>query len=303
MAAASCFLLKPGKSQERTMIATADTSTVVQIGSERISNKEFLWRMNANRSACFDFFIKKYNVLGNGPGFWHQRFDSITPLQWIKKRTLEQLIADKEKIKIMQQYGLLQGFDHEQFLKAHKDENEKRKALVEKGQVIYGLQQFDDYTFYEYILSNALLETQRRMLATDPPPEKIVQDRYNREKEQFAIPPTICATFVTKDTQINISLEPATRRADQMRWGTVFHFAVMLKQKGDTSQVFKDDQGNEGFLVCTTWTNNGYLTFSQVRDNLRTHIAAERFNRLLKRKIRAATVKVYPAAWKKIEVR
>jgi hypothetical protein len=120
--------------------------------------------------------MQQYNASYNGPDFWEHPFNSITPMEWIRKRTLQQLVEDKVKIKIMQQYGVLRGFDYAQFLKAFRDENEKRKILIEQGQVIYGMQEFDARSFYEYVLSNALLETERRMLEVDPPSEKELRD-------------------------------------------------------------------------------------------------------------------------------
>jgi hypothetical protein len=134
--------------------------------------------------------MQKYNASYNGPDFWDHPFNNITPKEWIRRRTLQQLVEDKVKIKIMQQYGVLPGFDYTLFLKAFKDENEKRKILVEQGQVIYGIQQFEASSFYEYVISNALLETERRMLAVDPPSEKELRDYYGRVKnKELGCPP------------------------------------------------------------------------------------------------------------------
>lgn len=171
-----CFFQAGAQSRPAASFGGDDTSTIVQIDSERVTKGEFIWRMNGFRSACFNFFMQQYNASYNGPDFWEHPFNSITPMEWIRKRTLQQLVEDKVKIKIMQQYGVLRGFDYAQFLKAFRDENEKRKILIEQGQVIYGMQEFDARSFYEYVLSNALLETERRMLEVDPPSEKELRD-------------------------------------------------------------------------------------------------------------------------------
>jgi hypothetical protein len=163
-----CFFQAGAQIQPAASSGVDDTFPVVQIDSEKVWKGEFIWRMNGFRSACFNFFMQKYNASYNGPDFWDHPFNGITPMEWIWKRTLQQLVEDKVKIRIMQQYGVLPGFDHTQFLKAFGDENKKRKIMIEQGQVIYGIQQFDESSFYEYILSNALLETERRMLAADP---------------------------------------------------------------------------------------------------------------------------------------
>jgi hypothetical protein len=200
-----------------------DTSTVVQIDGERVSKGEFVWRMNGFRSACFNFFMQKYNASYNGPDFWDHPFNSITPMEWIRRRTLQQLVEDKVKIKIMQQYGVLPGFDYTQFLKAFRDENEKRKILIEQGQVIYGIQQFEESSFYEYVLSNALLETERRMLAVDPPSEKELRDYYGRVKNKdLGCPPF-------RQVRENIRMQVAAAR---------FHQIIKSKIKEAKIKVF-----------------------------------------------------------------
>jgi hypothetical protein len=178
------FFLAGAQIQPAASFGDDDTSTLIQIDSERVSKGEFVWRMNGFRSACFNYFMQKYNASYGGPDFWDHPFNNITPGEWIRKRTLQQLVEDKVKIKLMQHYGLLPGFDYTQFGKAYREENEKRKTLIEQGQVIYGIQQFGDNSYYEYILSNALLETEKRMLAIDPPSEKELRDYYGRVKNK-----------------------------------------------------------------------------------------------------------------------
>lgn len=205
-----CFFQAGAQIQPAASFGNDDTSTVVQIDSERVSKGEFVWRMNGFRSACFSFFMQKYNASYNGPDFWDHPFNSITPMDWIRRRTLQQLVEDKVKIKIVQQYGVLPGFDYTQFLKAFRDENEKRKILIERGQVIYGIQQFEESVFYEYVLSNALLETERRMLAVDPPSEKELRDYYGRVKDKELG----CLPF--RQVRENIRMQVAAARFDQI---------------------------------------------------------------------------------------
>jgi len=178
------FFLAGAQIQPTASFGNDDTSTLIRIDSERVSKGEFVWRMNGFRSACFNYFMQKYNASYNGPDFWDHPFNGITPGEWIRTRTLQQLVEDKVEIEVMQQYGLLPGFDYTQFLRAYRDENEKRKTLIQQGQVIYGIQQFRDDNFYEYILSNARLETERRMLAANPPSEKELRDYYGGVKNK-----------------------------------------------------------------------------------------------------------------------
>lgn len=329
-----------GNGQQSCVPSSGDTVTVAQIDEVKISKKEFVWRMNGFRSACFDFFLKNYNVSYVEKGFWDRSFDSMTPLQWIKEKTLQQLKIEKGRIKIMQQYGLLQGYSYELFLAAFAEENEKRKSLVEKGKIIYGLQQFDEYSFYDYILSNSLLEAQRRMLAKHPVSEKAMQDHYELvKKEKFGIPPTIFITYVimdkskyasrdysklyalvkTKDhhlisiaiqekryqkfiTRRDIIFEPSARKADELKWGNMFHQAILLKD-GSISDIFKDNNGNDCFLICRKKVNNGYLSFNEVRENVKMHIASNRLEQMLASNIESLQVKIYTSVWDGLQIR
>lgn len=329
-----------GNGQPISIPSSDDTATVAQIDEVNISKKEFVWRMNGFRSACFDFFLKKYNVSYTEKDFWDRSFDSMTPLEWIKEKTLQQLKIEKGKIKIMQQYGLLQGYSYEQFLAAFAEENEKRKSLVKEGKIIYGLQQFDAYSFYDYILSNSLLEVQRRMLAKHPVSEKAMQDHYELvKKEQFGIPPGIFITYVMMDkgksasrdydkldalvktknhrlisiaiqekryqefiTNRDIIFEPSARKVDELKWGNIFHQANLLKD-GSVSDIFKDANGNDCFLICRKKVDNGYLSFNEVREYVKMHIVSSRLEQLLASHIESLQVTICTNVWDGLQIR
>ncbi len=333
------FFYQKGKSQQSITSFPDDTSTIAVIDGMKISKKEFEWRMNGFRSACFDFFLQKYNATYNEKDFWNHSFDSITPFQWIKEKTLQQLKIEKVKIKLMQRYGLLKGYNYEQFLMTYKEENEKRKAMVEKGQVIYGLQQFDENSYHEYILSNALLETQRRMLVNKPLSEKYLRDYYELvKKEKFNIPPTITVAYVMMDKNKkqelkykelhalvkaknkkviaalqnmeykaaisvqDIILYPAGRKTDELKWGNMFQQAILLKKEGAISNLFSDGNGNDCFLICKKIIDNGWLPFKEVRENVKTQIAENRFKQMLNSSLSKVTVKKNTYGWGRLNI-
>jgi hypothetical protein len=149
-----------------------DSVTVVEIGDMKVSKREFIWRMDGLRSACFDFFLQRYHASFTDSHFWDRVYDGTTPLQWIKNRTVEQLKVEKGQIRLLQQLGLLKGYNHSQFLAVLAQENERRKMLVDQGAAIYGPQQYDANSYYEYLLSNALLEAKRLMAANHPVSDK-----------------------------------------------------------------------------------------------------------------------------------
>lgn len=258
----------------------------------------------------------------------------------VKDSTLRLLTAEKAKIAAMQRYGVLEGFCHDQLLKAFEQENARRKEMVDKGQVIYGLQYFDELNFYTYILSNALLETERKINREYPPSERELQELYDKIKqEEFRIPPTFYVTYVVihplrptsflyrdllqqvasgnyervSDTisskvytglinQMDIELSPATRRTDELKWGKLVDYAMAFKKNKSVSPVFSDEDGNACFLLCREIHDNGYYTLKDVAENVKKYLAVKKFENEFARALGSLRVKRCEDTWDRLVI-
>ena len=320
------------KSEPYYIGATKDT--VVVVDNVPVAKDEFLWRMSCLRSACFDHFLKK-NIENNTIRFWNDSSSGITPLQWIKEKALEQIVVDNAKIKIIQGYDVLQGFNYEQFLYVCNSENSKRQQLIEKGQVIYGLESFDKLVFYEYLMSNALLKTYTNISAKNPPSTKDLEEYYElKKKERFVIGKTIIIDLRTLDNELKKNLrnknlilnvskislrrlrkrcgsiitekelvfESIHRRTDELQWGNILTQAFLLSKQGARSEVFKDNLNNNCFVILKKTINNGYQQFDLVRDLLIASIAKDQFDRVLKRNLKNISVTKKMDVWSSIQM-
>lgn len=280
----------------------AAKEVVALVNQVPVYKDEFMWRMTGLRSACYDYFIQKY-VVQNTAAFWHQSFNGECPLEWIKQKTLAQIREDRGKLAVMQRYGVLKGFCFEQFQQACSRENEKRKWLAANQSVVYGMVNMDAYTLYEYILSNALQETKRRMLALEPPPADTLKKLYEQLKEeQFHLVPTISVAYTSitgeRDSITQtLTFNPAYSKSDELEWGSVYTQSMRLKKTGERSLVFKNAGGQDCFVTCTAFHDNGYLPFEQLTGNLQSLYAEAIFDAWVKASLAHEAIAINRQGW------
>lgn len=315
-------------------------STVVTINEIQVSRQEFVCRMQWLKGACFDYFVKQHGVVSMQDNFWRRSINGSSPLQWIKEESLKQLVKEKVTLYLMQRYKVLEGFNYRKFLYAFDLENNKRNSTVAGGGVIYGLQSFTELSFYEYIFSNARLQTQKEILKTRPPAEAVIKKRYEALKErEFKIPKTITVTKITfdrgrsDDPQIvqlklavekrstknvsslikkikpgaafssnDIVFEPALTKTNEMIWGNVMDKAYKLNNTNMLSAIFTDEDGNDCFLLYKKTILNGYLPFNEVKENLRMLWAEKNLEEMVQDVINKAVVQIESKAWDTLDV-
>ncbi|MNG35315.1 hypothetical protein D3C84_1220210 [compost metagenome] len=65
---------------------------------------------------------------------------------------------------LAQSNGLEVSADYGQFLQRLREENERRKALLQTGSPIYGPTQYSEWSFYDYIHSNLVIKLKEKLL-------------------------------------------------------------------------------------------------------------------------------------------
>ena len=305
-------------------------STAVIINGSPVTTPEFVCRMQWLKASCLDHFLKKYGATGAEQGFWTHSFGGLTPAQWIREKCLQQLIKEKVTLHFMQLHNVLTGFDYNTFLNAFRMENKQRSKTAANSGTIYGLLAFNELSFYEYIFSNARLQTQKRILAVSPPADVVIKKMYEAVKEkEFKIPNTITVSKITfaaaKKTDLNtlklkslvkkaipagidelindgrnnatlsctaITFEPGLTKANEMMWGNVMEQALKLKKDNVISPLFTDEEGDDCFLLLKKTASNGYQPFSEVKENIRMRWAGERLEKNVQHDMRQAIVHI-----------
>ncbi len=118
---------------------------------------------------------------------WNENYGDRKAYQYL----LDDLINQVAKTKVIQQLAIeakiIDDFDYEIFLKMLEDENEIRKEKSKQGEVFYGLEEFNQKQYYQYINNNLLLQLNTYLI--DHQKIKVsdeeVKQTYKDNKEYF----------------------------------------------------------------------------------------------------------------------
>ncbi|MGO4290248.1 hypothetical protein [Chitinophaga sp. RAB17] len=313
--------------------------TVVVIGNNAIKKGEFMRRMQWERAACFNYFLETYGVNHVDSNYWHHDFGGVTPLRWLKKSVLDKLREEQAELVVMKELGVLSGFSETVFEAAFEKENKIRKEKIDRKEVIYGVQAFDEATFHAYLFSNARLEAQRQILKQHPPDEALLKAVYRDQKErEYKYPPTITVTACTispsfiHDDQYSqligflkqndmrqlealrrkrqgdliidtadFSFSPATRKTDELSFGRVLREALLFSKAGQLSSLFTDENGDTIFLICRQLKQHGYYAYDAVRTIISTRFAGQYFDRMVTDHRKRMKVDVNEAVWNELQ--
>lgn len=171
---------------------------VFLVNQEPVSKKEYTLFFNKNISVILDYFREEHGVKDH-PDFWNTRFEGENPLEECRELTLMELTDIKIQQMIAKEYGIVNAIHYSDFLKEYHKENARRERAIAKGEVIYGPQQYDEWSFYQYQFSNMV----NKLLAllgekSFKPGEDEIVDYYERNKNssQLRNPSSILTRIV-----------------------------------------------------------------------------------------------------------
>jgi len=176
----SSFTLMNGYGQE----------TLLSINGENISEEEFAFFMKANRALCYSYFYTEHNVSQN-PEFWTSSYSGERPIDYIRNKTLEILTEVKINLILARELGIIDDVSFKAFLYRFEQENKRRKAAIDKGELIYGPKEYKLESYFSYWYSNILISLRKQwgngqMIVSDS-----ISAYYNRLKNDYRIPDEI----------------------------------------------------------------------------------------------------------------
>jgi hypothetical protein len=139
------------------MAASSRTQAAGLIGPQ-----EYAFFSSAHKAEVFRYFAAKYGA-EDGPGFWKGSYGGESPDAILRERTLLEISAGKAVLKLAQAHGLIADISHAAFLRSMEEENLRRKARIDSGQVVYGPAQWDAFSFFHYRQSNLELAIKREI--------------------------------------------------------------------------------------------------------------------------------------------
>jgi hypothetical protein len=167
--------------------------SVAEVNGEPILLDEFMAAAMDHRAETVGYFHQKYGAEPDQKEFWNQRYGGESPLEVLKERVLKQLTGIKIQQILAKEAGLLEEPGYDFFLKQLELENNSRKERLAKKEVIFGPQQYDAKTYFNYVFNKMVIELKRTLGETRlAPSDHQLMTYYDTWKDnRFKLPDTI----------------------------------------------------------------------------------------------------------------
>ncbi|MNC02632.1 hypothetical protein D3C75_500080 [compost metagenome] len=144
--------------------------------------------VNANRAKVYSYFQTQYGVQDK-PGFWETVTAGGRPLDYLLELTGKRLAEVKLQQVWAREEGLTEDISYGAFLNRWAEENALREQKLKRGQIIYGPKQYGAPEYYEYVLSNWVIQLKTRLAETVyKPDEQQLLAYYESHKQLYAKP-------------------------------------------------------------------------------------------------------------------
>ena len=143
----SLLLLAPSSKNE---------NVVVHINGMPVPVAEFELFLNRNIAGTYNYFFQQWGAQDH-PGFWKTTYGGQTPAEFAREKTIQQLLEVKVKQQLAVEMGLVPGFTFDSLLLWWEEDNLKRKAKHEAGEVVYGPIENSLAEYYQYYFSNLFI--------------------------------------------------------------------------------------------------------------------------------------------------
>ena len=140
----------------------AKAGTVMRVNDEPVSREEFLWFMEQERPAVFQFFYEHYR-LADGTNFWHEVRGQTTPKQLLRHNTVQRLIREKVEQKVFLTFGLTTNISYPVMLDQLAEVNQERRAADRLHHVLYGPVTYSQLMFYANWKSSLQLRAREKL--------------------------------------------------------------------------------------------------------------------------------------------
>ena len=155
-------VLPPAPSIYESVPEASLNTSVATVNGDPVSVRLFERRLARNRYAAFQHFGQTYGAKP-GPEFWTTPYGGETPVEWLKKRTLEECVRIKVELGLAKSEGLIGSTSYATFLQSLDAENERRRKALAAGEPIYGPQQYREDQFFLYVTNNVRIALQKRL--------------------------------------------------------------------------------------------------------------------------------------------
>jgi len=124
-----------------------EEAVVATVAGEPIVLGEFLLHLNARRAGVYAHFQEKSRSEDIGL-FWQTKYDGVTPADFLKAKTLQDLKAIKVQQCAARQAGIVDEPGYKAFRRRWEAENGRRAEAPHTGEIIYGPKHLSEWVFY-----------------------------------------------------------------------------------------------------------------------------------------------------------
>ena len=135
---------------------------VARVDGEPITVDEYTRQMSQERALVYDYFKKTYGV-DDGPGFLDARHGGETPLDVLRRRSLDAVVRTKIQQLLMKEQSVLLDISYASFRASLGVENRMLEEASRKKQVIYGPRQYGEPEYFAYVFGNALRRLKEKL--------------------------------------------------------------------------------------------------------------------------------------------
>lgn len=311
--------------------------TVITINGIPVPRGEYELFLNRNIAGTYNHFHLKSGVQDH-PDFWKTSYGGQTPSDYIKEKTVKQLIDVKVRQHLAIEMRLISNFTFETFQNQWKQDNLNRKAKYESGEVVYGPVENSLPTFYDYYLSKLFIELEEKLNQTRfRGSEQELKLYYEKNKEKwFKYTPGIEVEYlefgyrgslerdkvhaealsISKETSRDKSLKKLT--SDALYDHKTFTSKETITGEDNPDQLIKElalrlntgevkvmeGRANAAIYLmrCLSREKDEFLPFCEVQEDVLWYYQKEQYQRLIKNLNSNAEVTINRSVYQGLEV-
>lgn len=304
------------------MILTGKKNTVVvEINDDKIDVSYWAAVMQEKRS----------EILAKYPSGFREE-EAVLAL---KQMALEECIQRQIILQLAKREGLIELTDYASLLDKMEQENQKRKKKNEAGEIVYGVQEYSQQTYFTYLFSNLvpelIIKLKEKELKVD---EEELFNYYNNHPELKQETPESASiilwqidenAFMKEEEQIEVLTKiqeqlkiqdnPDTIKENHLiktdtivsRGSRIISRSPRLEKEifqlrdGEISQVF-EDEGTYYLVYCRKHREKEELEFEEIKGNVEQIFLKEKFEQLIEQKKKTADIRINESLYNNTKV-
>lgn len=136
---------------------TIGAEVVVQVGGYPITEPEYDFFLKQTKSDVRRYFKSTYGV-DLGDGGWERLYGGEKPKEVWETVARKEAVRFKTEQVLALEKGIVADISYDYFLESLQSENERRRKVTAEGGILYGLLQYTEKTYYDYLQSNLRIQ-------------------------------------------------------------------------------------------------------------------------------------------------